>query len=462
MKNYMIRHKMFETNSSSSHVLCWTDGGFHSELVYPKLGDKIHIEGYSNETYYSWEHDEFCGVEAKAAYLMDHGYKKEVKAALRKAYPNATITLSEGEGSDGFCGLKGYTVEEILFNPKLYVVCTNDNGGTDEIYEEKLEAEKPLAAYQNGNAEVIIYKDGTRKVSWEEDEKLALEYPLNLDIRVSTKCAFGADKEGKPGFCGFCHESASQFGKECDYSALLAKLGDNLPRGIELAIGSNNLTKDLIKFIKAVNQLGFIVNLTVNMGHIQRDREELHKLLDKGFVKGLGVSYRKGFWNPYIASLLKPYRDQIIFHVIAGIDSVEDIANFRKQLRECYFGGKLLVLGEKDFGFHKDKPKSSERMLEWQSWAVENLPEDNEVPWELTWCAIGFDNLAVEQLQLQELVEDDLWNKVYQGEHSFYINAVEQTFSTSSRSSTHPFDNTPFDKTSVKDYYKQVVKAKGL
>lgn len=60
---------------------------------------------------------------------------------------------------------------------------------------------KNISKYKNGNALISIFDDGTRYIEFENS--LNLDYPLNIDIRVSTQCSFGQKPDGSPGFCTF-------------------------------------------------------------------------------------------------------------------------------------------------------------------------------------------------------------------------------------------------------------------
>jgi hypothetical protein len=125
----------------------------------------------------------------------------------------------------------------------------------------------------------------------EYEDTLSLDYPLNIDIRVSTQCSFGYNPKTGKAFCDFCHESAKTDGTECNYDMLRDKL-TGLPKGIELAIGANQFTADLYEFILWCSLQDYIVNLTVNQGHLKRDSEGLRHIIECGFIKVLGVSYR--------------------------------------------------------------------------------------------------------------------------------------------------------------------------
>lgn len=203
-----------------------------------------------------------------------------------------------------------------------------------------------LATYHNGNAIVEIHDDGTRVITT-PDSSFDFEFPLNLDIRISTKCSFGRNPKTGKGFCDFCHESSTTDGVECDYQALMKKL-EGLPKGIELAIGSNELTMALYNFISWCNEQEYIVNLTVNQGHIKRDYVNLWYLITFELIKGLGVSYRSSLpWD--IPSSILNYPNTV-FHIIPGIDTFDDILSLKDKGVK-----KILLLGEKDFGFNTGK-----------------------------------------------------------------------------------------------------------
>jgi hypothetical protein len=288
-----------------------------------------------------------------------------------------------------------------------------------------------IAEYKNGNSNIKLFKDGTRIIEY--DDVLNLDYPLNLDIRVSTKCQFGFNPKTGKSFCSFCHESARTDGVDCDYEALKGKLVD-LPKGIELAIGCNKMTAGLKDFIVWCDTKGYIVNLTINQGHIKRDFKPLYELIENGLVKGVGISYRSGVKFDVPKEILD--YDNTVFHVICGIDTFDEVV----ALKELGVK-KLLVLGEKDFGFNLGNVDlSSRNHREWYWW-VHKLFSVFDV--------VSFDNLALQQLNVKRFFSDENWDVFNQSEHSFYINAVDQTMSPSSRSP----EKVDWNAMSVQEYF---------
>jgi hypothetical protein len=284
--------------------------------------------------------------------------------------------------------------------------------------------------YQNGNADIRLYNDGTRIIEYEGC--LNLRYPLNIDIRVSERCAFGMNKTTGKAICNFCHESATTDGADANLEDLLELLKD-LPAGIELAVGANQVSLPLLDFCHTCNKMGLVVNLTVNQGLIHRYLDRINEALRLGSVSGLGISYRKGMAD--IPSELVAYPNTVV-HVIAGIDDVDDI-------KDLHVRGikKILVLGEKDFGFNMGRVDlGSPSHLKWYR-KVHELFRLFDI--------VSFDNLALEQLNIKRFVKD--WETLYQGEYSIYINAVERYYAPSSRSS----DITAYNegRPSIREYF---------
>lgn len=291
-----------------------------------------------------------------------------------------------------------------------------------------------LRKYNNGNAEISIFKDGSREIEYQDI--LTLNYPLNIDIRVSSQCSFGLNPKTNKAFCDFCHESATTNGKECDYSSLQEKL-KGLPKGIELAIGANNFTENLWNFLYWAKFEGYLCNLTINQGHLRRDLHTICSAIDHDLIKGLGVSYRSTLKFDIPEQVLN--YPNTVFHVIAGIDTIDDILFLPEKGVK-----KVLILGEKDFGFNQGKVNLTTRNHKEWYWWIAKLFDKFEV--------VSFDNLALEQLNIKRFFNDKNWETFNQGERSFYINAIDGYFAPSSRSGKKTCWNT----VSLQDYFKSL------
>lgn len=274
-----------------------------------------------------------------------------------------------------------------------------------------------IQTYKNGNATVTLFDDGTRIVE-SQDDQLKLDYPLNIDIRLSKQCSFGYNPNTSRATCNFCHESATTDGAiaSCEDVQALTSVLDCLPAGVELAVGSNQISGSLFTFLEHAKTKQWIVNLTVNQGHTHRDKLALLNLIDQQLIRGLRISFRRNMRA--IPDELLQYPNTVV-HVISGIDNFDDVVNLKPQ-----GVAKILVLGEKDFGFNKGKVKlTSASSREWYFRVHELFKQ---------FTIVSFDNLGTEQLNVKRFVKD--WDTVYQHEHSFYINAVDRWFARSSRS----------------------------
>lgn len=291
--------------------------------------------------------------------------------------------------------------------------------------------------YKNGNADVWLdLRDGTRVIKYPDNEPLTLETPLNIDIRVSTQCPYGYDANTKQSTCAFCHESALVNGQECDYQALLQVLKDaRLPRGTEIALGVNEITDGIIRFIMRLYFMGLIVNVTMNERYILEYGDTgIRRLLP--YIFGLGISYRSLQGCLSLPDWIADYPHTVI-HVINGIDDFDDV----KHLSVKYH--KLLVLGEKDFGFNRGKVNlDTPQHKQWES----NIMQLTEI-----FDIVSFDNLGLQQLEIRGKITDEEYKSFYQGEHSMYINAVEQYFAPSSRTRNNI---KRFNETDLRSYFQ--------
>lgn len=291
--------------------------------------------------------------------------------------------------------------------------------------------------YRNGNASVWLdLQDGTRIIEYPDNEPLTLDTPLNIDIRVSTQCPYGYNAETKQSTCAFCHESALVSGVECHYGVLQKVLTDaKLPRGTEIALGVNEVTDSLVYFVKYLYFLGLVVNITMNERYIlEYGDTRLKQLLP--YVFGLGISYRSLQGCLSLPDWIANYPHTVI-HVINGIDDFDDVKELGVKYR------KLLILGEKDFGFNRGKVDlNTKQHKQWKA----NVMQLTKI-----FDIVSFDNLGLQQLEIRGKITDEEYKSFYQGEHSIYINAVEQYFAPSSRTRNHIQS---FDETDLRSYFK--------
>lgn len=291
-----------------------------------------------------------------------------------------------------------------------------------------------LGIYKNGNFITKIFNDGT-KIRETEDDEFIPDFAENMDIKISNYCDMG---------CKFCHEGSTKNGKHGDI--LNQKFIETLHPYQEVALGGGDATShpDLILFLHKLKDRKVIVNMTVNQRHFEQKQELIKKLVDEKLIYGLGVS----LVNPTdeFISLIRQYPNAVI-HVINGVLKPSDIvALSNKNLKMLILGYKQLRRGNEWYS------EDRENIIVKQRWLKENLAEIIN-----HFKVVSFDNLAIEQLEVQHLMTKEEWDEFYMGDDgsmTYYIDMVEQKFA---RSSTADFDKRYDLLDSVDEMFKKIV-----
>lgn len=268
----------------------------------------------------------------------------------------------------------------------------------------------PIASYRNGNYIVKLYSDGT-KIKTTNADYFDADFPDSMDIKITNKCDMN---------CPMCHEMSTRDGDEAD---LLQPFFDTINKGTEIAIGGGNpLTHpNLIPFLNRMKMRGVICNITVNEQHLLANVELLKRLMKSKLLRGLGISL-----NTYDEKTIAFMNENpnAVAHVIAGIVDKEHIEIIKDN------NIKVLILGYKVFGSGVSyySPSVDER--------IEMLKR--ELP-SMRKCVdvISFDNLALSQLDIKNLIGEEEFDKIYMGddgEATMYIDAVKGEYGVSSTS----------------------------
>lgn len=291
-----------------------------------------------------------------------------------------------------------------------------------------------LGIYKNGNMRTRIFSDGT-KIRETEDDEFIPEFAENMDIKISNYCDMD---------CKFCHEGSTKNGKHGDI--LNQRFIETLHPYQEVALGGGDATShpDLVPFLHKLKDRKVIVNMTVNQRHFEQKQELIKKLVDEKLIYGLGVS----LVNPTdeFISLIQQYPNAVI-HVINGILKPSDVEILSdKNL-------KILILGYKQLRRGGDwYSEDHENITVKQMWLKKNLENIIE-----HFKVVSFDNLAIEQLEMQRLMSLEEWDEFYMGDDgsmTYYIDMVEQKFA---RSSTANFDKRYDLLDSVDEMFKKIV-----
>ena len=288
--------------------------------------------------------------------------------------------------------------------------------------------------YKNGNYIVRFnLSDGTKIRETEEDEFVP-DHPENIDIKISDRCDM---------LCKFCHEGSTKDGKLGDI--LNEKFVDTLYPYQEVAIGGGDVTchPDLIPFLRKLKERKVIANITVNQIHFERKQELIKQLVDEKLVHGIGVSLVDP--TDKFISLIKQYPNAVI-HTINGILNQYDIDKLSDN------GLKLLILGYKHLRRGNDwYDTDKENILHNQLWLKDNLIDVIN-----HFKVVSFDNLAIEQLDVQRLMTNEQWDEFYMGDDSeftYFIDMVERKFA---KNSTAPLNERYNLIDSVDDMFERI------
>ena len=293
---------------------------------------------------------------------------------------------------------------------------------------------KLLGIYKNGNFTTKIFSDGT-KIRETEDDEFKAAFAENMDIKISNYCDMG---------CKFCHEGSTKNGKHGNI--LNEKFIDTLHPYQEVALGGGDATShpNLIPFLQKLKDKKVIVNMTVNQKHFEQKQNLIKRLVDEKLIYGIGVS----LVNPTdeFISLVQQYPNAVI-HVINGVIRPSDVeALSDKNLKMLILGYKQLRRGNEYY------VADHENIVVKQMWLKDNL--DKIVN---HFKVVSFDNLAIEQLNVQRLMSKEEWDEFYMGDDgtmTYYIDMVERKFA---RSSTADFDKRYDLLDSVDDMFRKIV-----
>ena len=274
-----------------------------------------------------------------------------------------------------------------------------------------------IGSYINGNYKVFMYDDGT-KVRLNNKDKFVPEFPESIDMKISNKCNMG---------CPYCHEKSVPDGKLANLNHPIL---DSLRPHTELALGGGNVLEHpgLLVFLDKMKEKQVICNMTVHLKHFVDYYEILKYYVTEGLVHGIGISINSGVTKKEI-EMIKSIPNTVV-HVIAGVVPFNTLKTMANQ------NIKLLILGYKTYGRGEQYAKDYtfiDGSIEYLRKHMSKLRK-----W---FPLISFDNLAIKQLRLREMVSDKDWERTYMGDDgqfTMYVDLVEETFARSSTSAREP------------------------
>ena len=220
-----------------------------------------------------------------------------------------------------------------------------------------------------------------------------------------------------------CYESSSPEGKHGNLNVDFIK---SLHPYTELAIGGGNPLShpDLHEFLKVLKENKIIANITIRQNDFLNNLELLKNYTDNKLLYGIGVSLIEPT-DEFIKEI-QQFPNAVI-HTIAGLLTKEQLIKlFNKKL-------KILILG------YKTRGKGENYKHEFEKDIFLNIEFLKQTILKLTplFKVVSFDNLAIEQLELQKQINPKVWEEFYMGDdgkHTMYVDLVKQTFSKNSLS----------------------------
>ena len=280
---------------------------------------------------------------------------------------------------------------------------------------------KLIAKYKNGNYIVRLYEDGT-KIRMNNLDNLTPFFAESIDVTITEKCS--GTKESP--LCKYCYLGCTEKGKHAD---LTNPILDTVHAGTEMAINSNDMTHPgLEDFLIRMKEKGVFVNITINQKHLKQNIDILTNWQNRKLIWGIGISLTDSTDSILWENELK----NTVIHVIDGCFSKEDLENLSNH------NIKLLILGFKHKGrgidyynIYKDEVDNNIKYLD------EHLME-----YKNQFNGFAFDTLAINNLHIQEKVGPEKWalnNMGSEGEYTFFINLIDNTYAISSMETENIF-----------------------
>lgn len=282
-----------------------------------------------------------------------------------------------------------------------------------------------MADYKNGNTIVFIDPESGTKIRYTKDDEYHPEYAESMDCTITYKC---------DGLCSFCYAGCTPEGKEVDFhSPYIEKFINSLHPYTEIALNGNLMdTPYLEEFLKKLKDRKVIANITVNQRHFKQNKKFIDHLIDEELIYGLGISLNDSSDNELWRMIPDNYPN-VVIHTIAGILTPTDIANL------IHRNLKVLFLGYKDKGrgthYHADHFDEVGKNIEFLKNFLKDYKDDNKL-----FKVMSFDNLALEQLEVKNLLSEEEWKEFYmgdEGQFTFFVDLVNNTFATDSLTTNH-------------------------
>ena len=334
------------------------------------------------------------------------------------------------------------TFEDLDFSYYYYKLVGGSDWGecmTDNFFSfaNRHKIPKLIGSYINGNYETKIYEDGTRTrellnketfydqgifksdvFKEKEIDLMKPEFPENIDLKITNYCKNN---------CKYCYAKSNKNGRHAD-KAFVKRLINSMHPYTEVALGGGNTLAypDLVEILEFAKSKNVICNITVKDVDIIKNEKLINDLYDLELIRSIGVS-------PTTIKTLKEAHDilgnnNFVLHLILGIHGKDFLNKLKRE--NLYNVERILFLGYKEIGLGEEFYKENKDVIDKKINEIKNI-KSIKLPIE----TISFDNLAINQLNLNTLEEFDMLYQGEDGKFSFYIDAVDKLYAKSSLAS---------------------------
>ena len=295
---------------------------------------------------------------------------------------------------------------------------------------------EPIGEYINGNFKTKIYEDGTRtreliphntfydqgrymqeRFALSEIDMMEPEFPESIDLKITNFCMNG---------CKYCYANSNSSGGHAKVHDVLDVIRDMKPY-TEIALGGGNVLDYpyLTDVLHEAKERKVIVNITLKDVDFIKCYDMIDEMTNRGLVKSIGIS-PTNIETLKEASELINYKNNVVLHLVLGLWTIENI----KEIFNITTFDKFLFLGYKT-----TKGNGESYYIAYKDSIQKNIKDFEEFyknNYISDYKSVAFDNLAIDQLELDV---KNLYKELYQGEDgkfSFYIDLVDEEYAKSS------------------------------
>ena len=295
---------------------------------------------------------------------------------------------------------------------------------------------KPIGSYINGNYETKIYEDGTRtrellphntfydqgrymqeRFALSEIDMMEPAFPESIDLKITNYCENN---------CKYCYANSSKSGQHAKIHDVLDVIREMKPY-TEIALGGGNVLDYpyLVDVLHEAKDKNIIVNITLKDVDYIKYYDMVNEMIERKLIKSIGISPTNADTLKEVSDLIT-WNHNVVLHLVLGLYTVE----FIKAVFEMTKFDKFLFLGYKT-----TKGKGESYYIAYKDSIQKNIKEFGEYfknTYISEYKSVAFDNLAIDQLDLDV---KNFYKELYQGEDgkfSFYIDFVEQEYAKSS------------------------------